>query len=385
MPNESAHAHVRRCLAALLLLLCVPMFAGEPPPDGVPDRYTFSWPLDESRGSQPRGGSTRGTAVQLDLAPSPAWLRLQETGITPFERDRRAILAMAGEYRVRFDFLEVVTFEPGRARDAPYQSWGTEKVYVAEDRGSFISLVHVLEMHMLRADGTAMPPMVTKHWRQDWQFEPDARVDHLGGHRWQRVPVAAQDAAGRWAQTVWQVDESPRYSALGQWQHTPTHSTWLSFDTIRPLPRREWSVRRDYDQLVGSNRHTVTATGWLQEENNLKSAPAAPANGTSEAEPRRDLAREYGVARYDRISGFGFAAADAQYTATHAFWQRVRDAWAALFDTGEVVQLRGASDQLGAFMPLFEAADAQAEGRMTAAEADAVITRALLDLRTPAP
>lgn len=380
--NTSGRPRVRRCLAALLLLLGVPMLANPSAAEAPTDRYTFSWPLDESRGSQPRGGTTRGTPVQLDLAPSPAWQQLQEAGITPFERDRRAILAMAGEFRVRFDFLEVVTFEPGRTRDAPYQSWGTEKVYVAEDRGTFISLVHVLEMHMLRRDGTAMPPMVTKHWRQDWHFEPEARVDHLGGHRWQRVPVTTQDAAGRWSQTVWQVDESPRYSALGRWQHTPTHSTWLSDDTIRPLPRREWSVRRDYDQLVGSNRHTITATGWLQEENNLKSAPA---NGTREATPRRDLAREYGVARYDRITGFGFAAADVQYTATQAFWARVRDAWSALFDTGEVVQLRGASDQLGAFMPLFEAADAQAEGRMTAAEADAVIARVLLDLRTPAP
>ncbi len=383
--NRHACVHLRWCLGALLLMLGAPLSAEQPAPDARADRYTFSWPLDESRGSQPRGGSTRGTPVQLDLAPSPAWRRLQEAGIRPFERDRRAILAMAGEYRVRFDFLEVVTFAPGRARDAPYQSWGTEKVYVAEDRGSFISLVHVLEMQVLGADGTAMPPMVTKHWRQDWQFEPDARVDHLGGHRWQRVPVVAASAAGRWSQTVWQVDESPRYSALGRWDHRPTHSTWLSDDVIRPLPRREWSVRRDYDQLVGSNRHTITATGWLQEENNLKSAPPVSASAHVRAAARRDLAREYGVARYDRITGFGFTTADAQVTATRAFWERVRDAWTAVFATGELVQLRGASDQLGAFMPLFEAADEQAEGRLSDAEADAVIARVLRELRAPAP
>ena len=72
-----------------------------------------------------------------------------------------------------------------------------------------------------------------------------------------------------WLQTVYQVDESPRYASTGRWQHTPSFSTWLSGDTWRPLPRREWSVRSDYQVLVGSNRHTVVPSGWLQEENNL--------------------------------------------------------------------------------------------------------------------
>ena len=41
---------------------------------------------------------------------------------------------MAGPYRVSFDFLEVVRFDPALKPDAPYQSWGTEYVFVAEDR-----------------------------------------------------------------------------------------------------------------------------------------------------------------------------------------------------------------------------------------------------------
>jgi hypothetical protein len=68
------------------------------------------------------------------------------------------------------------------------------------------------------------------------------------------------------------VDDSPRYAARGRWQHAAGVSTWISDETWRPLPRREFSVRKDYDVLVGTNRHTITPTGWVQEENNVKLA-----------------------------------------------------------------------------------------------------------------
>ena len=71
-----------------------------------PGQFTFAWPLDE-KALKPRGGTTRGTSVALDSAPGEAWRRLQEPGLAALERDRRAILAMAGPYRVSFDFLEV--------------------------------------------------------------------------------------------------------------------------------------------------------------------------------------------------------------------------------------------------------------------------------------
>jgi hypothetical protein len=114
--------------------------------------------------------------------------------------------------------------------------------------------------------------------------------------------VTSSERKGRWAQTVYQVDESPRYGGLGVWQHEPLSSTWISADTWRPLPRREWSVRKDYNVLLGSNRHTITATGWVQEENNLKMVLA---HGQKQA-----IAREYGVARYERIKDFDFTQAD---------------------------------------------------------------------------
>ena len=330
-------------------------------------RYTFSWPIEA--GLAPRGGTTRGLPVTLDTTPSSSWQALQADGISKLERDRRAILAMAGSYRATFDFLEVVRFNDASAQP-PYQSWGTEKVYVDSDTGSHISLVHILEMRVVQEDGSISEPIVMKHWRQDWQYQPESIVEYQGNDAWRRRTVSSSERKGRWAQTVYQVDESPRYGGLGEWQHGPLSSTWISADTWRPLPRREWSVRTDYNVLLGSNRHTITATGWVQEENNLKTIVA------KNSQPQA-IAREYGVARYERIKDFDFTQADEYYTKTRSFWNEVGTAWSDWFKRDTTVQLRGQVDQLALFVPLFEHAEEIASDPSSAAKDQTVIRDAL--------
>jgi hypothetical protein len=233
-------------------------------------QYTFAWPFSDGDAMRPRGGTTRGVPVTVVSEPGLEWQRLHEDGLSAKERDRRAILAMAGEYRVSFDFIEVADFTGAREAKAPYQSWGTEKVYVLEDRGDFISLQHLLVTRMVADDGTVTGPFVTKHWRQDWQFEPASQFVYLGHNRWQSEPV--ENAAGAWRQSVFQVDDSPRYSGVGRWEHFGNYSTWTGGEGWRPLPRREYSVRDDYQVLIGSNRHTITPTGWVHEQQNNKVA-----------------------------------------------------------------------------------------------------------------
>jgi hypothetical protein len=363
-----------RALAATLIVLGslqVAHAAGERlEPTGVVPRYTFSWPLT-SQAPAPRGGATKGPPVTLDEAPSAQWRALQASDLSPLERDRRAILAMAGTYRVTFDFIEATTFVPPRKPLGPYQSWGTEKIYVDEASDRRISLVHILEMRIVQPDGSISEPMVTKHWRQDWIYEPRHIDEYRGGNRWERRVVSADEARGAWLQTVYQVDESPRYASIGRWQHTANFSTWLSAETWRPLPRREWSVRDDYDVLIGTNRHTIHATGWWQEENNLKAALRGEAAGAY-------LAREYGIARYERIRDQDFAAADRYYAATKRFWDQVRDRWQEVFAERGRVQLTGPVDKLGLFMPLFEQASAiEEQGPHANARNEAVIVKAL--------
>lgn len=372
--------NVRAYLLLLVTFLCsVSAIAAEysAPANAGPPRYTFSWPLDGST-LEPRGGTTKGPAVTLDRSPAPAWQALQEKDLSSFERDRRAIVAMAGTYRVTFDFLEVTPFLAQDQPQPPYQSWGTEKIYVDSDDGKTISLVHMLEMRVIKPDGSVSEPMVTKHWRQDWRYEPTHAVEYRGRERWQRRKLDASQTKGAWLQTVYQVDESPRYSGVGRWQHTASFSTWLSGETWRPLPRREWSMRDDYHVLVGANRHTIEPTGWTQEENNLKTVLTA----AREIDPARPyVAREYGVARYQRIRDQDFAAADRYYSRTKEFWDEVRDRWSDIFSSRGSVTLRGQVDKLGLFQPLFAHAEQiQEQGRAAGARNGAVIEAALRDM-----
>ena len=345
-------------------------------------RYTFSWPLTTDQ-IKPRGGTTRGAPVQLETAASPAWQKLREDNISNFERDRRAILAMAGTYRVTFDFLEVARFDSEQAPKAPYQSWGTEKIYIDADTEKFISLVHILEMRIVDNEGEISEPFVTKHWRQDWHYEPTEIVEYVGNDRWQKRSIKnTRDthSQGQWRQTVYQVDESPRYASIGRWQHNAAFSTWLGADTWRPLPRREWSVRSDYQVLIGTNRHTITPSGWVQEENNLKAV--IDTNRILRTE-KPFLAREYGVARYERIRDEGFAEADDYFQRTSQFWDEVRDAWSKIFARYSTITLRGPVDKLGLFAPLFAQADKIVETETASNDNADVIKKALAAMGVP--
>jgi hypothetical protein len=270
-------------------------------------QFTFAWPFRVGAAVAPRGGTTHGDAVTLAPEPSAAWHALQEPGLTPLERDRRAILAMTGTFRASFDFLEVAGFRAAYAPDRPYQSWGTEIVFVLHDEPRFISLQHLLVMFMRGDDGTVAEPVVVKHWRQDWRYEDRELLEYQGRNTWATTRRSAAAVRGAWTQAVFQVDDSPRYESVGRWEHFGNVSSWRSDTTWRPLPRREFSARKDYEVLVGTNRHTITPTGWIQEEENLKVVLGEVGRPIADAPV---LAKELGLNRYERITGFDTSAGD---------------------------------------------------------------------------
>lgn len=368
----------RISLLMLLGFLSLAALANEPrDADGVNTSwFIFAWPLGEGA-LKPRGASTRGSPVVLDLAPGEAWKRLREPGLSAQERDRRAILAMAGPYRVSFDFLEVLRFDPALKPDAPYQSWGTEYVFAAADRDDFVALQHILVMRVQMEDGSPSKPIVIRHWRQEWRFQSDALLAYEGANTWARRPLTSQQREGAWVQSVYQVDDSPRYASRGRWVHTDSNSTWISDETWRPLPRREWSVRKDYQVLLGTNRHTITPDGWAQEENNLKLA--LDGNGKARAEMPY-LAREYGLARYQRIRDYDFSEGEKYFARTEPFWAEVRAAWREIGERQPRFILKAPVDQGRLFEPFFEYAQNLADGKaFDRNDARAFIDRTLRD------
>ncbi|MEM8768687.1 MAG: DUF6607 family protein [Pseudomonadota bacterium] len=311
-------------------------------------QYTFAWQFIGDSAMAPRGGTTKGTGVELVTTPTDAWRALREPELEKRERDRRAILAMAGPHRTSFDFIETVGFTEGYSPEAPYQSWGTEYVYVVADEPEFVSLQHILVMRMTMPDGTESEPIVVKHWRQDWRYEHRDLHVYAGKQTWTRSRLDRRDVRGQWTQTVYQVDDSPRYQASGNWQHFANYSAWESNETWRPLPRREFSVRDDYDVLIGTNRHTITPTGWVQEEDNLK--VALDEDGGRLAV----LAREAGIARYERIDNFDWSAGDDYWAKTGPFWEVVRDVWAETLAANDVVGFDKSVDGKPMFAAMFE-------------------------------
>ena len=316
-------------------------------PTTRPTPYVFAWPFVTAP-MPPRGGSTRGAEVTLATEPSEAWQKLHAPGLDARARDRAAILAMAGDYRVSFDFLETILFEPGSTPARPYRSWATERVYVIADRGDFISLQHVMAMFTVDDDGQRSGPLVQKHWRQDWQYEPRSLLAFTGNERFETRAVKPAERRGAWSQTVYQVDDAPRYGSIGRWVHSAEASIWEGGDTWRPLPRREQSVRSDYQVLAGRARLTILPTGWTHEQDNLK---LVLTNGAT-----RRLAREIGVDRYERLRDFDFSAADAYWQATASFWTLVRQGWAERIARSPRLQVRERCNGNEAFVPFFEIA-----------------------------
>ena len=345
----------------------------------LPRQYTFSWMFAESDSMKPRGGTTSGPEVQLDTRTSEAFAGLQAAGLDDRERDRRAILAMAGDYRTSFDFIETIGFTEGYQPRAPYQSWGTERVYVVANEPEFVSLQHIIVMHFLDADGFESDAMVVKHWRQDWQYE-DAEVHAFQGRgAFARRVLDQASQKGAWTQTVFQVDDSPRYEAVGRWTHASGVSYWQSDDRRRPLPRREFSVRDDYQALYGSHRITITPAGWTQEEDALKLV-LDENNRPSSSRPY--LAREAGLSRYDRVLDYDFSAGDEYWQNTGAFWSRVRHYWDALYKAESAFSFVKSAEGMPMFMALFGMAGEDYESE---ADMDTAIAALLASYVTIAP
>jgi hypothetical protein len=381
MDRQSMQSLVARC--AISVMLVASSAKGD---DSVavsdqtpPRQYTFSWMFAESDSMKPRGGTTSGPEVQLDTGTSEAFAGLQAAGLDDRELDRRAILAMAGDYRTSFDFIETIGFTEGYQPRAPYQSWGTERVYVVANEPEFVSLQHIIVMHFLDADGFESDAMVVKHWRQDWQYE-DAEVHAFQGRgAFVRRALDPASRKGAWTQTVYQVDDSPRYEAIGRWIHAPGVSYWQSDDRRRPLPRREFSVRDDYQALYGSHRITITPAGWTQEEDALKLV-LDENNRPSSSQPY--LAREAGLSRYDRVLDYDFSAGDKYWLDTGAFWSRVRHYWDALYKTESAFSFVKSVEGMPMFMALFGMAGEEFE---SVADMDRAIAALLASYVTIAP
>lgn len=335
-------------------IIVITVFSFIPLSHSEQKQFNFSWQFDENSELKPRGGTSKGAPVTLDTKPKPGWLSLQEKGISDFEKDRRAILSMAGTYRTSFNFIETIPLRKDYKVDRPYQSWATEYVEVIEDSTNFISLQHILVMYFLNDDGKTIGPFTSKHWRQDWKYEDQTLVTYQGKSKWAKQTLKKEEVKEKWTQAVYQVDDSPRYESIGKWQHRDNYSSWTGNEVWRPLPRREFSVRKDYDVLSGINTHIINPNGWVHEQQNLKLVL-----NKKEKPIKKNpyIAKEIGVNRYERIVDKNYKDGKNYLDETKEFWKIVRDKWENVFQKNSSFKIKNKHKGKKLFEYLFEYAE----------------------------
>lgn len=293
--------------------------------------------------------------AQAAPAVAPAIMAAETAHPADFERDRQSILAMAGDFKVTFDFIETVSFDEDYVVMPPKISGAEEVVRVIEDRGNFISLQHIL---VATHGGQTFP---IKHWRQDWQYEPDRILSFIGGNAWEWRDIPPAERKGKWSQTVYQVDDAPRYSAVAAWSYDLGAPTWAPPHEWRPLPRRDMTTRNDYHTLNAVNRHVITPLGWVHEQDNDKLV-------LSSGVPVL-LAREIGVNTYERDSDFPVNVALDYWAGTADFWAEIRDEWEKIGKENDRFGLTIQGETEALYVPLLELAETYAAGDVALAEA----------------
>lgn len=306
------------------------------------------------------------------VAPAAA----QTAAKSPFEADRADILAMAGNYKVKFDMQESTPWRAGYTPIPVKVSGGNEVVRVIEDSGKIIRLQHLLVVDM--GEGKKM---VIKHWRQDWEYEPAKVLTYAGPDAWTWTKLSAADRKGVWSQTVYQVDDSPRYGGWGKWQDVGGLRRWESNKSWRPLARRDAIRGPDYDRYLGVNRHQISPAGWIHWQDNIKIGPQAGTTGSGKLEP---IVSEYVLNSYTRDDKFDWKFAETYWAATKGYWAAIRAEWDRIGATKNGIRITEEADH-GTVISgrVLEIADEIQSGKIS--EAEGIKTaKALMDQATKA-
>jgi hypothetical protein len=273
-------------------------------------------------------------------------------------QDREAILKHAGCYEVTFDFVETVPLQPGYKIKAPYHNQAMEYVVVDQDTGDRISLQHILVFR----------GMIQKHWRQEWTFEAPSRLNYVGNQTWNKEALSTSATAGYWTQKVYNVDDSPRYECAAPWIHWGDQHYW-ECETDRPLPRREYTTRNDYQTVQARNRQQLRKDGWILEEDNAK---VILANGK-----RSTLVEEKGKSQFFRVDEARCKAGVEYWQQNNTIWHAIVGAWNDVYATRSSLTLMtpAPQGQPELYEVLFELADKAATAKTGAKEITAEATK----------
>ncbi len=276
-------------------------------------------------------------------------------------KDKQQVEKLCGCFDVEFKYAETFSPDPEyKFHDRESISGGTELSFPIEISDKRIVIQHLLII---------TDSMIVKHWREDWTYENPVIWKFQGDNVWKKEELKPEQVKGRWTQSVWEVSDAPRYQGVSDWINADGKMMWLN-TTDAPLPRREYSVRSDYNILKRTNRISITDNGYVHEQDNQK---IIRKDGKDKL-----LVEEKGLNTYTRIDNAECAAGKAYWEKTKDYWVSVEKAWEDYMKTHSTVELKAKVDGKVMHDYLFEMAKEYTAGKIKPAESSAKI-KALLD------
>lgn len=250
--------------------------------------------------------------------------------------DKQAIKSMVGCYDVSFKYTETFAPEVDYEQAYDYTSAAFEWAELVEETDDKIVIQHLLIIN----DST-----IIKHWRQDWVYESPGQYRYHMDNQWVYEPLPEDKIQGKWTQSVYQVDDSPRYSGTATWTHVDGVSAWYH-KADSPLPRREYTKRKDYNVMKRGNRVQVIDGGWLHEQDNDKIIREADKADVL-------LVQEKGYNDYVRRPDSDCVAAQKWWDENKQMWVGVRNKWDEVYDRKEDLKLELKVDDKKLYEHLF--------------------------------
>jgi len=256
------------------------------------------------------------------------------------KKDIASIKKMCGCFEVTFEFSETFIY----SNDSLYKpsknktDRGLEWAQLVVDEKDKITIQHILQV------GDSSDPYIVKHWRQDWLYQNQEFYLYDGDNNWKYIKVPKENVKGQWTQKVFQVDDSPRYEGSSSWVHVDGKSYWENY-TDAPLPRRERTIRSDYNVLNRGNRHEIINNGWVHDQNNKKIVRSEDKNVI--------IAMEKGYNTYKKVNDERCKGASNWWQENKQKWEMVRLKWDDIFSKEEDLSLKQQINDKPLFVYLF--------------------------------
>ncbi len=242
-------------------------------------------------------------------------------------KDREQINKLCGCFEVDFKYAETFSPDPNYKFHEREETGGTAELALPIE----VTDRKVVIQHLLIV-GTNT---IVKHWREEWTYENPIIWKYKGDRTWVKEKVSPEQVKGKWTQTVWEVADEPRYQGFSQFVNLDGKIIWQN-TADAPLPRREYSVRNDYNILRRTNRINLTDSGYLHEQDNQK---IVRVNGIDKL-----LVEEKGHNTYKRINEKECEVAKAYWEKNKNYWSRVRSIWADYINTHDTITLMNKID-----------------------------------------